>query len=123
MFSSNDQYKELERICESPILRKLELSEKFPRRIMYTEKSNYGLGLMRPKTIANMMAVKLHVGNMRLKSNVSEIIKANKQMAHLSSERTEPPNEIAHNDKWLITTWVDKVMGVCEERNIEVNVQ
>ena len=44
---------------------------------MHADKKSLGLDLMRPKTILAMLIVKQHVRNMRLMSNVANLIKAN----------------------------------------------
>lgn len=64
-------------MCEKPILKKFQLSDKFLKRIMHADKKSLGLDLMRPKTILAMLIVKQHVRNMRLMSNVANLIKAN----------------------------------------------
>ena len=70
--------KELEKICEIPIIKKLGLSEKFPIKILHAENENLGLGLMQPNTIISILATKLYIVNMRLQGKLDKIKKTNK---------------------------------------------
>ena len=57
-----------------PILKKLNTTEKFPRKMMYIDKSALGLRLMRPKTMLSMQSMNLHIGNIRAKYPKVKII-------------------------------------------------
>ena len=65
------------------ILRKLKLSIKFPRKILYARKSALGVGLMAPSTIVGILAVRACVGHHRGQSRVSKIIQILEQKAWL----------------------------------------
>ena len=111
---------EMERICEKPILRKLHLSEKFPRRMMCVDKKSLGLGLMRPKTIMSMLKLKQCFGNMRLLNNASDMIKTNSENEQILSGRSKNIHEIKCEERWWPHTWIDEVKKSCEERDIDV---
>jgi len=53
------QEKILKSIYESVILNKMGLSIKFPRKVLYARKSALGVGLMAPRTIMSILALKL----------------------------------------------------------------
>jgi len=60
-----NQELELMRIYEPTILRKLNLSSKLPRRILYTRKLSLGIGIMKPSTIIDTLKAKLYLENVR----------------------------------------------------------
>ena len=55
---SENQEKALRKLCESKFLKKVELSEKFLRAVLYSRKSALGLGLMKLLTIIDALALK-----------------------------------------------------------------
>ena len=71
----------LKKIYEPVILRKMGLSEKFPRSVLYSRKSALGVGLMSPDTIISSLALKLYTGHNRYKSELSKIIRINEENA------------------------------------------
>ena len=48
------------KISELVLLKKLELSEKFPREILYARKSALGVGLLKPSTIITILTLKIY---------------------------------------------------------------
>lgn len=68
---------ELKRTCKTPILKKLNLSENYLRKMMYIDKKLLGLGLMRPKTTLATLNLKQYLGNMRSKINMLELFEVN----------------------------------------------
>ena len=75
------QENELLQICERPIIKKLGLSEKFPRELLYSRKLALGIGLLKPSTIIAILATKLYIGHMRKNDRIANIIKINKAQA------------------------------------------
>ena len=73
----------LKKIYEPVILRKMGLSEKLPRSVLYAKKSLLGVGLMLPTIIIDILALKLYAGHNRLESEVSKMIKINEENARL----------------------------------------
>ena len=59
------------KICKLVILKKFGLSEKFPCEILYTRKSALGVGLIAPRTIIDILALKLYIRNKRADNRVS----------------------------------------------------
>ena len=60
------QIKELRRMCELPMIRKLGLGDKFPRKLLHAHKTSLGVGLIALNTVIYMLATRLWVGNKRL---------------------------------------------------------
>ena len=71
----------LKKIYKPIILQKLQLSIKFPRKILYARKSALGIGLMAPSTIIDSLALKAYVSHQRGESNISKIIQILEQNA------------------------------------------
>ena len=80
---TQNQELELIRIYELIILRKLNLSSKFLRRIFYARKSLLGIGIMKPSIIVDTLVLKLYISHKRQNSRISKIIQANEKEATL----------------------------------------
>jgi len=68
----------LQELSESTLLKKLGLSENFPRKILYSRKSELGVGILKPSTIITILALKLYLGHKRNEDRISNIIIINK---------------------------------------------
>ena len=66
-------------ISKSILLKKLGLSEKFPRKILYSRKSELGVGILKPRMIIAILALKLYLEHKRNEDRISNIIAINKQ--------------------------------------------
>ena len=77
------QEKILKSIYESVILNKMGLSIKFPRKVLYARKSALGVGLMAPRTIMSILALKLYVSHQRGETRVSKMININEDNIQL----------------------------------------
>ena len=71
------------KISEPVLLKKLGLSEKFPRKILYTRKSALRVGLLKPSTIITILILKLYLGYMRKDDRIAWIIKINEENTHI----------------------------------------
>ena len=69
-----NQELKLIRIYKQMILWKLRLSKKFPRRILYVRKSVLGIGIMKPSTIVDTLALKLYISYKRQGSRILKLI-------------------------------------------------
>ena len=74
MSISTQQEDELKKIYEPVLLRKLRLSEKFPRRILYSRKLVLGVRLLAPRIIVDALALKLYIGHKRANKRIGKII-------------------------------------------------
>ena len=68
------QEEALKRLYEPILLRKMKLSEKFPRSVLYSRKTALGVGLLAPRTIVDILSLKLYIGHQRMESKVTKII-------------------------------------------------
>jgi len=64
-------------ISQSILLKKLGLSKKIPRKILYAQKSELGVGILKSTTIVAILALKLYLGYKRNKDRISNIIMIN----------------------------------------------
>ena len=115
-----EECEELKKIYEVPMLKKLHLAEKFPRKIMHVEKSVLGLGLMSLKTTLAIQNMKLCVGNTRAKTNVCDMIEAVQQYVQIYSGRSIDVMQITRNERNWFHTWIDNVAENAAERNISL---
>ena len=76
---TSKQEKTLLEISERAILKKLGLSEKFPRAVLHSRKTALGVGLMKPTTIVNILTLKLCVGHKRFNDRIAKIIGLNEE--------------------------------------------
>jgi hypothetical protein len=62
------------KIHKSILLSKLGHSKKFPRRILYVRKLALGIGIMRPNTIIDILALKLYFRHKCVETRISNLI-------------------------------------------------
>ena len=110
----------LKKIYEPTILRKLKLSTKFPRKILYARKSALGVGLMAPSTIVDTLAVRAYVGHQRGRSRVSKLFQILEQKAWLQYGYSTPVMETSHQLKPKLVTWSDEIQYKLEKRQIKL---
>ena len=55
MLITSAQEKILQKICEPVVVRKLKLSKKFQRKVLYVRNSTLRVGLLAPRTITNVL--------------------------------------------------------------------
>ena len=70
----------LMKICEPMLLKKLKLSKKFPRTILYARKSELGVEMLQPSTIVAMLVLKLCLGHVRNQDRISRTLKINERI-------------------------------------------
>ena len=76
---SEKQEEELMKISEGVLLRKLELSKRFPRRTLRAKRTQLGTGMLKPTTIIAVLALKLCAGHLRNEDEVSKLIILNEK--------------------------------------------
>ena len=57
----------LKKTYELPMIRKLGLGDKFPRKLLCVRKLALDKGIIDPNTAIDMLALKLHVGSKKMK--------------------------------------------------------
>jgi len=74
-----NQEKILMKISKSILLRKMDLSKKFPRKMLYARKSALGVELMKPLRMVAILSLKLYMGHVRAQDRIANIIKINEE--------------------------------------------
>ena len=110
----------LKKIYEPVILKKLGLSEKFPRSILYSRRTALGVGLMAPNTIISVLALKLYIGHNRVKSEISKMIKINEENARLFYGYSDNVMDVELENKPNIVTWSDEVQHMLSCRDLKI---
>ena len=65
------------------LLRKLGLSKNFPRHLLHSRKTVLGIGLLGPRTIVDVLALKLFFGHKRMNDKVTKLIQTNEDNARV----------------------------------------
>ena len=77
--------KELKAMHELPMIRKLGLGDKFPRKLLCVKKTSLGVGLITPQTAIDTLALKLWIGNKILQGEVSNVMQAHEERSFIDS--------------------------------------
>ena len=72
----------LMKISKITLLRKVGLSEKFLRKILYARKLQLGVGILKPSTILTILSLKLYLGHRRNQDDISKQIIINEKEVH-----------------------------------------
>jgi len=121
IFTLNDrQEKILKTIYESVILNKLGLSVKFPRKVLYARKSALGVGLMAPRTIMSVLALKLYLSHQRGETRISRLININEDNARLyyGFAASIIDSKLEWNPGKC--SWSDEIRLMLRSRNLEI---
>ena len=84
----NKQIAELKRIYKVPLLRKLQLSTRFPKELLYIWKSWLGVGLLAPEIVLAILKLKVYIRYKRVKRNITKFIKIHKDLVDNESRLT-----------------------------------
>jgi hypothetical protein len=96
----NKQQSELMLIYEKLILKKLKISKKFPKSLLYARKSMGGVRLLKPKTIIAISILKQYIRNYRIMNRVFSMIKISKEWLITESRYSGSPIEIKINNRY-----------------------
>ena len=120
IYLNKTQEKELMKIYEESILKKIGLSAKFPRQILYARKSALGVGIMRPSTIVNTLAIKLYIRHQQKKSRLASFININEENSFIDNGINKDPIKTPHNKRFWEYTWSDEITEYLQKRDLEV---
>ena len=84
------QEAELKRIYKGLILRKIVLSVKYPKKLLYARRSVLGVELIAPNTALAIAALKLYAGNKKMHSRVYNLMQTNEYSYILSGTSNHP---------------------------------
>ena len=110
----------LMKLSEPVILKKIQLSVKFPREVLYARKSALGIGLMKPSTILAVLAAQLYFGYQRMKDDTSKMIQSIIDNGQVHYGYSKDIMEVNKEYKMEQTIWCDEVANMLAERKISV---
>ena len=103
---------------EMPMIRKLGLGDKFPRKLSNVQKTSLGVGLIAPNTVIDTLATKLWVGNKRLQGELGNAIKAHEENSFIDSGlRNKKSRKDSKVKRWK-EGWVEEVESKFSSREI-----
>ena len=86
---------------EMPMIRKLGLGDKFPRKLLHFQKKSLGVGLIAPTAVIDMLATILWVANNRLKGDLSNTANVHEENSFIDSGlRKKERREERHVKHW-----------------------
>ena len=99
---NSKQEDELKRLYKEPMLQKIRLSTKFPKELLYARRIALSVGFISPNTALVISALKLYVENIRIQSNIADLITINKEHNHILSGLNKYPI-LVHTSKpfWI----------------------
>ena len=120
MSLTRKQEETLKKICETTLLRKLGLSEKFPRKILHTKKSQLGVGILQPSTILTILSLKLYLGHKRKEDEIAKQISINEMNTQFQYGFGNNILDIDHMTKPENKIWSDEIGRRLSERSIKL---
>ena len=100
MSITRKQENEFRSIYKTVILKKLGLSMKFPRYILYARKSALEIGILKPSTIIDTLSLKLYLGHKRRYSRISKLIKTNEEYIMINYGINNNPIRVYREDRY-----------------------
>jgi len=117
---SPKQEKILIELSESILLKKLRLSVKFPRALLYARKSALGVGLMKPSTILAFLALQLYFGHKRKDDMTAKMIQVIEDNESVQYGYNSNIMEIGSEYKIDSKTWSDEIAEVLLSRELKI---
>jgi len=114
---TNNQDKELRKLHETTLAKKLRLGSNFLRAAMHSRKSAVGIGLMKPKTVIAILACKLCVGNVRAKTKIGKIVRMQEESLMIEHGRVWKGVESCTKKP---EAWTEEVNELLTERNLTI---
>lgn len=111
----------LMQISESILLKKLGLSEKFPRKIIYAQKSELGVGILKPTIIIAILALKLYLSYKRNEDRISNIIMINEMNIAYQYGYNKYILQMKRSMKPTNIIWSNEITQMLEIRKISLH--
>ena len=103
---------------EPVTLRKMGLSKKFPRLVLYSRRIALGIGLMVPNTIISSLGLKSHVSCNRCESKFSKVIRMNEENARCYYGCLDNVLKVERKHKPKVVTWSNEIQMMLSSRNL-----
>ena len=120
IYLTDAQEKELCALQEIPLLRKLRLSTKFPRALMYVNRNSFRLGFLRPKTIIDQLKSKMLVGHTRIRSETASAMLTLHECIQFHFGLSKNFNRLSLYDRYWKMTWIDHAYQALKKRGLDV---
>ena len=115
-----NQEKELIKISEPILLKKMGLSINFPRKLLYARKSALGVGLIKPSTMILILSMRLYAGHVRAGDRISNIIRINEENAMFQNGYSSNVLKAPERDDKEVATWSEEIGWELQKRGIEI---
>ena len=92
-----------------PMIRKLSLGDKFPRKLLCVQKTSLEVGLIAPNTKIDTLRTKLWVGNKRLQGELGNVIKAHEENSFVDSGLRKKERRKDRQVKCRKEGWIEEV--------------
>jgi uncharacterized protein with PQ loop repeat len=117
---NNTREEYLMKLYEPTILKKLRFNIKFPCNVLYARKSILGIGLIKPSTAIQALALKQYIGHKWIDTKLAKTIDINKEIAHLQYGYSTSPIKTAITLKPSNTIWNDEVENILRKRKLQL---
>ena len=111
------------KISEATLLKKVGLSEKFPRRASHARKSQLGVGILTPNAILTTLSLKLYLGHHRNQDAMSKQIIINKKEAQFQCGFQQGILETESKHKPKHKIWSNEIAQRLNIRGIRINMR
>ena len=121
IFKSNTkQVKELKKICESPMIRKLAYVYNFPGKFLCAQKSCLEIGIIKPNAVKGTLEIKLCVGNKRSQAKVNIIASVQEECSFVDSRMAKEGINRHMIKRCWSKGWAEEVENKINTRKIEI---
>ena len=79
------------------MITKLGLGDNFPRKLLHLPKSRLGVGLIERNTVIEILAIRLHVGNIIFQGDVCKIVDLHEENSFIHSGLTKDGRKMHSN--------------------------
>ena len=85
----NEKTKQLKKMRGLPMIRKFGLDDNFSKKVLCTQKSCLGIGLIEPNTAIDVLSIKLRTGNKKLQENARNLTLVQEEISFIESGLTK----------------------------------
>ena len=121
VLSLNQKQEDISKKTHEPvILKKIGLSEKFPRLTLHSRKTALDAGLIASNAIASALTLKLCLGHNQSKSELGKVIKINKENARLCHRCLRHVLDVELENKPKMVTWSNEIQHILSSRKLRI---
>ena len=83
-----------------------------PKEILYTRKIALGIGLIKLLITVETLALKLYVGNKRVKNRIAKLLSIIEDLQFIENRINQIPINANHEEKYWKAIWIDNIVGI-----------